>query len=484
MGVKRNFIYSSLLTTSSYIFPLIVYPYVSRVLGVTKIGIVNFADSIVNYFILLSMMGITVVGIREIARSKGDRHELDETFNSLICLNALFTCIALAALAASTLCIPQLYEHKELMLIGACKLTANFMLLEWLFSGLENFRFITIRSIIVKALYVVSVFLFVRTEADYAVYYLLTAGVVIVNAIVNIVYSRRFVSLVNSHLPIRTFLKPCLIVGVYTFLTSMYTTFNMAYLGFVASPDEVGYYATATKLFMIIIAFYTAFTNVMLPRLSEIYAKGDMDVFNGYIVKSQHFLIAVAIPIIVVGTVFAPEIVRIIAGKGYEGANLPTQIVMPLIFVIGYSQILVLEVLMPMKQDRSILTNSIVGAVVGVTLNLLLVMQLKAVGSSVVWLVSELFVMSSAQYFVTSKTTIHFPTRLLAKNFVAYVPAALGCWMISCGIEVPPVAKLCLGSAFVGAYMLLAQFCWLRDETLMTYIKNNKTITIWNKSAK
>lgn len=97
-SVKKNFIYSSIITLSNYIFPLLTFPYVSRVLGVSNIGICNFVDSIIHYFIYISMMGITAVGIREIASSKDDNARLSKTFSSLALINCVTTLIAAIAL--------------------------------------------------------------------------------------------------------------------------------------------------------------------------------------------------------------------------------------------------------------------------------------------------------------------------------------------------------------------------------------------------
>lgn len=155
MGIKSNFIYSSLLTVSSFLFPMLTYPYVSRVLGVTNIGVCNFVDSIINYFILFSSMGINVVGIREIAKAKGDTLRVSKVFSSLWILEAGMTAIMLFLLLIATVFISQLNEYASLMMIGACKLIANLFLIEWFYRGIEEFKYITYRSLIVKVLYVV-----------------------------------------------------------------------------------------------------------------------------------------------------------------------------------------------------------------------------------------------------------------------------------------------------------------------------------------
>ena len=162
-NIKKNFFYSSILTTANYIFPILTYPYVSRVLGVNNIGICNFIDSIINYFILFSMMGIATIGIREVAACK-DREERNKIFNGLFFLNTLSTTIMLITLITAIFFIPELYEYKELMFVGAFKLFFNYLLVEWLYKGLEYFKFITIRTLIVKVIYVVSVFVFITIE--------------------------------------------------------------------------------------------------------------------------------------------------------------------------------------------------------------------------------------------------------------------------------------------------------------------------------
>ena len=129
-SIKTNFLYSSILTSANYIFPLITYPYVSRVLGVTNIGICNFVDSIINYFVLFSMMGVTIAGIREVARNKGDKEELNRVFSALFWLNTITTTIALFMLVGITLFVDQLRGHWQLMLIGALKLVMSYLLIE------------------------------------------------------------------------------------------------------------------------------------------------------------------------------------------------------------------------------------------------------------------------------------------------------------------------------------------------------------------
>lgn len=474
MSIKKNFLYNSTLTASRYVIPLITYPYVSRVLGVNNIGICNFIDGIINYFLLFSMMGITTIGIREIAATKSNGLKMSRTFTNLVALNSVFTLISLVVLIIATYAFPQLYEHRDLMFVGAMKLLANTCLLEWLFTGLEKFRYITIRTIIVRILYVITVFVFVRQADDYPLYFFLTSMMIVLNAIVNLLSVRYHTRLNWKGVHLSMYLKPVLIIGLYVLLTSMYTTFNVVFLGFVSDTKQVGFYTTATKLFLIIIAIYTAFTTVMLPRMSQLMAENKTEEFLELIQKSFNALLAVAIPLVVFTCVFSDEIVLLISGSGYEGAYLPTRIVMPLIFVIGYSQILVIQILMPMKDDKHILLNSCMGALVGVVGNIVFTTQYFAIGASVTWVLSELCVMSAAQYRVGQTIGFHFPLREVIRNIVSYIPAILICVVIATYVHGNAFLTLLVGGVAMTVYAAAIQLTYLRNGIVMDTVSRFK----------
>ena len=122
MSIKRNFIYNSVLTVSGYVFTLLTYPYVSRVLGLSNIGIVNFVDGLINYFILFAMMGTTTLGIREIAINKSDKDKLSKAFSGILLLNGITTLLAVIVLLISMHTVPPLIPHKNILYIGVCKL--------------------------------------------------------------------------------------------------------------------------------------------------------------------------------------------------------------------------------------------------------------------------------------------------------------------------------------------------------------------------
>lgn len=424
-SIKKNVGWSSVLTTANYIFPLLTYPYVSRVLGVSNIGICNFVDSIVNYFCLFSMMGMSYVAIREVAKSKGDSKKLSIAFSSLLTLNLITTIIVMIVLTASIFLVPRFNEHADLLFIGVLKVLFNSLSIEWLYKGLEEFRYVTVRSILVRLVYVVSVFIFVRDENDYTNYYLLLTLTIVVNAVINMLHSKKYVSFtikMVSYASLANIVKPFVILGIYHLLTSLYKTFNIVYLGFEGGDEQVGYYTTATKLHGIILALFSAFTSVMMPRMASLVSEGRDNEFEVLFKKSIKILFAFSVPTMCLCAIFSDNIIRIISGNDFEGATPSMQIVMPLVFILGYEQILVFQILMPLKKDRSIFVNSIVGAIIGLCLNFLLVPYLHSIGSALVWLLSEIGVLLSAQYFVNKFASMMFPFKYAVRYVIMYFP--------------------------------------------------------------
>ena len=165
-SLKTNFIYNFILTGSNYLMALAVFPYISRVLGPENVGIVNFVDSTIDYFIMLSTMGMMFVGVREIASAKNNPERLSSTFSGLFIVNLIFTILSLLALGTAYIFIPALSKYPEMVFIGVIKLIFKFLLIEWFFLGLEDFKYISIRSLIIKFIYVIGVFLWVRQPSD------------------------------------------------------------------------------------------------------------------------------------------------------------------------------------------------------------------------------------------------------------------------------------------------------------------------------
>lgn len=473
-SIKTNFIFNALLTICGYIFPLMVFPYVSRTLGVANMGACNFVDSIVDYFTILSMMGINTLGIREIAKAKNNPNDLNIVFNELFSLNTITTCIAVIILFMAVLFVPKFQDYRNLFYIGIFKLFFNYMLLNWFFQGLEDFKYITFRYIIVKMIFVISIFICIHTYEDTTLYYLLVCLSWGLNGIINIIYSRRFIRF-HFTLKIRKqYIFSFFALGCYWFMNSLYTTFNVAYLGFKTNDTEVGYYTSANKLLAIIMALFTTLSSVIIPRVSALI-KDNPKSNQCYELLSKSFnaVILFAIPLVIFVYCYSPKIIRIIFGTDFDGATVPLQIMSLLFLFMGINQILVLQILMPLNKDRDILFNSGKAGIIGLISTLILVTLYGKNGASIELLIGETVLFISSIHSVKKYTDIKFPLNSIIKHIFIQIPIIILYISINKYIG-NYIVQLFIAGLCTLAYVVINEYYIFRNELIVKIINKIK----------
>ena len=202
----------------------------------------------------------------------------------------------------------------------------------------------------------------------------------------------------------------------------------------------------------------------MLPRMSALLSQNDEEKFKHLLSRTTDILIIFSVPIILFSIIFASPIISLIAGDGYSGAVVPMKIVMPLIFIIGYEQILVTQSLMPLKKDNAILINSIVGAIVGIVCNLIFIPLFASTGAAIVWIVSELSVLIIAQYFTTKYISNTFPFKKLFIEVTRYLPLTFILLIINSFLY-PAFIKLLIGTAALVLYVFLIYYFFHKQKS-------------------
>lgn len=468
-SVKKNFAYSSFLTVSNYIINLIIFPYCARVLGVEKFGAINFTQNIVQYFLFIAMMGITHIGVREIAKQT-TREGLNKCYSSMLALNSCYTFISLIIYIPLILLVKRFFETQTLFFLGGLQILFTQFTVEWFFRGIEDFQFITIRNIFVKVLYVVNVFIFVKNPDDYVIFFMLTVLMTIATALINFIYAQKKVRFSIRDVNIREYLKSTLSLGAYSILTSMYTTFNVAFLGFVYNDIQVGYYTTALKLYTIILGFYSAFTSVMLPRMTSLIGLGDDKTYQSFITKSFQLLLTITLPLTIILFILAPEIIMLLAGKQYIASIGMSRIVIPLLFVVGIAQILSFQVLLPKGYDKITLYASVIGATVGVISNLIFTVKFAAIGTCITIVITEISVTTFYLFITLRKRLISLNSKLFFKHLlltIPYVPlCAIPQLLFSKSIILISIVSLLLCLI----YFILSQIYILKNDLVVNTI--------------
>lgn len=425
MSLTKNFFYNIVITVSTYIVAFLTFPYISRVLGVENVGIIGYVDNIINYFVLFTTLGVQTVGIREIAETNGDKEKCTAVYSQLLSFTILFTFISVVIYVIAVIYISTLEQYKSYLLLGIGKLLFMPLMIEWLFTGRQDFKYISVRTVIIKTLYLISIFVFIRQKEDLYVYFVLNSFLFFFNSIVNLIASRKYVDYKLFKFNCKKYIKPIFVLGLFSIITSLYSTFNYVYLGSVASAVQVGYYYTAIRIYDVIMQIFRSYTSVAMPRMSELLSFNEKEKFEMLIMKSYNALFSYTIPLLFISVLLAPFIIRVIAGPGYDNAIIVMRIIMPILIIAGINQINGIQVLMPLHKDKVLLLTGSLAAFVGVLSNVLLDPIYGAVGAALTILFSEITGCLGGVVFVLRNKIYPLPFKPFIKYFISSLPYLL-----------------------------------------------------------
>lgn len=400
-SIKFNFIMNLILTVSSIIFPLITSPYISEVLKVAKNGQLSFAVSTLSYFSIIASLGIPTYGIRVCAQVRDDKSELTKTVQELLIINLISTAITYAAFFLALFTIPLFQQNKELFLINSISLILNTVGVNWFYSSLEKYSYITIRSLIFKVISIGLMFLLVHQEADYLVYAAVTVFAAGGSNVMNFLYLRKFVSLrpVGNY-EFKKHLKPIFLFFGSAVASSVYTTLDVVMLGFLSNDIQLGFYNVATKVKGLLTTLVTSLGAVLLPRLSYYVKMGKEKEFKTITTKAFNFIIIFALSLVAYFTVFANETIMVLNSPLFLEAAIPLRLILPAVLFIGLSYVTGLQILIPMMMEKKMMISYIAASVVSITVNFLLMPVWGASGAALTATLAELTVLSIQCCFI------------------------------------------------------------------------------------
>lgn len=393
-SVKFNFIMNLILTVSNFLFPLVTFPYVSRILQPEGTGKVAFAISVVSYFSIFASLGVATYGVRACAQVRDNKDLLSRTVHELLFINIIATIIVYVCFLLVVAFTPRFSVEKVLFWATSIFILFTIIGIEWLYKGLEKYQYITIRTIIFKLIALVLVFVFIKTKDDYVIFAVISVFAMVGSGIFNLFNSRK---LINYHLyedyEFRKHFKPMFLLFLTTLSIAIYTSVDEAILGLLTSPQDVGYYNAAMKVKGILFTLITSLGIVLLPRLSYYVENNMTDEFHAALKKSMNFIIVIAVPVVIFFMLFAKEIILLLAGESYINAILPLQIIVWALLLSAITNILGIQILLPLKKDKELLISVLLAAIVDIVANLILVPQLASVGTAISVVMAELTVL-------------------------------------------------------------------------------------------
>lgn len=419
-SIKLNFIMNTILTMSSFIFPLITFPYVSRILLPEGTGKVSFAASVISYFAMFAQLGIPTYGIRACAKVRDNRAELTRTAQEIFIVNLFMTLLAYAVFIVALITVPRLQQDKTLFLIVSLTLFFNAIGMEWLYKALEQYTYITVRSIIFKFVALIAMFLLIHEKSDYVIYGGISILASSASNVFNFANVHKYIGLrpVGQY-DFKRHLQPIAVFFAMSCATTVYTNLDTVMLGFMKTDADVGYYNAAVKIKNILVSIVTSLGTVLLPRASY-YVEHDMkEEFRHLTFKAINFVFLIATPLMVYFMLFAKEGIFFLSGDAYSGSIAPMQIIMPTLLFIGLSNIMGIQILVPLGREKVVLYSEIAGAVVDLIINWIFIPSMASAGAAIGTLVAEA-VVTVWQYIALRGTVID------AYKRVRYVPIILG----------------------------------------------------------
>ena len=386
-SLKLNFIMNAILTMSQFIFPLITFPYVSRILLPEGTGKVSFATSVVSYFAMFAQLGIPTYGIRACAKVRDNREKLTKTVQELFIINFTMSLIAYTALFVAIVFVPRLQQDKALFLIVSSTILFNAIGMEWLYKALEQYTYI---SIIFKFIALVAMFALIHQKNDYVIYGGISILAASASNVFNFFHVHKYVSLkpvgnynFNQHF------KAVAVFFAMSCATTIYTHLDTVMLGFMTSDADVGYYNAAVKIKSILVSIVTSLGVVLLPRASYYVEHNLMEEFYRITKKAINFVFLVATPMMIYFIIFAKEGIFFLSGSAYAGSIIPMQVIMPTLLLIGLTNIMGIQMLVPLGREKTVLYSEIAGVIVDVILNVLLIPRMASAGAAIGTLAAE-----------------------------------------------------------------------------------------------
>lgn len=390
-SIKTNALLNGFRTVLNLIFPLITFPYISRILSVDDIGKYNFSNSIVTYFLLIAALGIDKYAIREGTKYRDNRKEFSKFASEVFTLNLISTLVSYLLLFLYIVCSDKASSYKSCIIIFSLQIFFTSIGAEWIYSIFEEYTYITIRSIIFKIISIFLLFLCVQKEGDYLAYTWITVFASVGSNVLNYVNVKRFcdIKIKFHNLNMKLMLVPVMIIFASNVAIQIYVNADITMLGYMKDDYIVGIYSVSTKIYAIVKSIFAAILTVTIPRFS-LYAGKQMKreyqiLFNNVF----SILVIIVFPAMFGLMILGRNIILIIAGSKYIAANTSLSILsFALIFAL-LSSFLNQCVLLPYKREKVFLKSSLISAIINVGLNFLFIPAFGEVGAAITTFISE-----------------------------------------------------------------------------------------------
>ncbi len=470
-SIVKNYVYNLGYEVFSLIVPIAVTPYLARVLGDEGSGQYSFTFSITNYFIISAALGFSYYAQRLVAGHQNDRKAQSVDFWEILIAKGLSTALSVVCFLGLLFSGYVQEKYRILFFTEMLTIIAVGVDISFLFQGNEDFGKTVGCSVLVKLVGIISIFIFVKTANDLWIYALIQSAVVLISNLILWVYLPCYVDRVslNQLRPEKHF-RPSILLFIPTIATSIYTSLDKTLIGMITQSDaENGNYEYAEKLVKMMLTVLTSLGAVMTPRNSKTFAENGLGSVTQNIYKTSRFVFFLGIPMTLGSISIADNLIPWYLGDGFDKAANLMKILSPIILIIGISNVMGRQFLIPVKKDREFTFSVTVGAISNFCLNLVLIRLWKSYGAAYATLGAELLVTAFMLFFVRKEILVSKILRNSWKYCASGIVMFLPCAFLGKALS-PSISHSAL-IVVLGVIVYITTLFLLKDSLLMDFLK-------------
>lgn len=466
-SVKNNIVLNFINTFTSIIFPIVTFPYAARVLLPEGIGIVNFQQSIINYILLFTSIGIPLYAVREIAGCRDNYIERNKTTIEIFILSFILSIIGYIIVYILGHSVTKIAKNVEIFYILSISILFTSVGVQWFYQAIEDFKYITVRAVLIRILSAAALFVFVKDSSDLAAYSFVLVLTSVGNNLVNFIHLRKYIALDSitiSSLNIKKHIKPAFHVFILTAISSLYTYLNSVMLGFMCDDITVGYYTAGNRMAYVVLSITTSMSTVMIPHLSNLIKKREYSTFNTLIQKSYDAILFLSIPFTATLILLSKPLTILFCGTEFYEAISVLVITSPIVIFIGISNLIGIQVLYPQGKENIVIYSTLAGAIMNIIMNIALIPLLKEDGAALAMTISELTVVAFQMWYGRRYLMVLYCNKSIFNYIFASVIMTIAILLISHYIENYMINLLI--STIIGS-LIYIMICYLKRDYII-----------------
>lgn len=471
-SLAKSSVFNIIYNLSNLLFPLITSVYVSRILLPEGIGQVSYAQSIASYFITLSVLGLPSYAVREMAKLRENQEEKDKLFYELFSINFISTTICSVIFFALIFMIEKFRSDWLLFMFCGIQILLNFINIDWLYKAEEEYIYIACRSIFIKLISLIMVFVFVKDRNDYIYYALISSFSAAGNYIFNIINARKYVNLDFKTIKLRKLnlkrhITPITILAVSSFLSTIYSKLDITMLGTITSNEVTGLYTNSHKIIEIVISLCTSISAIFLPRLS-FYYKNDKREFKKILDLGFRVLCFTTIPATTGIFIMAPSIIEIMYGNSFIESAITIRLFAILIIIKSFGNLFCYQLVIATDNEKKRVPAYIISAIMNILLNAILIPKMYQNGAAIASVVSELIVNGVQLYAMVKIIDIPISWEAITQSIVSSFIMAV-CVIFMMKLSLPLIIKSII-SVLVGVCIYIIFNIIFKNKIMMEFL--------------